>query len=165
MLRRRNQPEPERYIVETVVYRDPLAEQRWQVVQDMLNGIEIEPDDSRLKAFDDPYWTGTGYSQAGSRNERTAQHGSQEEPGYDPLYAPFEEPLRQIEREVELMERLANMDMYDPMAELEAEIDAAFAEANLSMSDISASMRQHIPPHAEILYHSIGYGERNRDNG
>ena len=161
MFRRRNQPEPERYIVETIVYRDRLAEQRWRVVQDMLNGIEIEPDDPRIKAFDDPYWSGTGYSQSGSRDEGTGQYGSQEEPGYDPLYAPFEEPLRQIEREVEIMERLANMDISDYIV---TDIDVSYAEMNSPMSDISATMRQHIPPHAEILYHSIGYGERNRND-
>lgn len=142
--RRQEPPQRGGYIEETIIYYDPLVAQRLEVVQELLDGKDIPPNDPRLEAFRDPFWTGGAY-----------EPPKQEERSYSGNYGkhteadPFNfDPLRDTENPFE----------YDPLAEMQAELDAMFDQYDrmmVSMDDILQGPT--IPPHAQIIYHGVRY--------
>lgn len=169
--RRKKEPQKERYIVTTISYYDPLAAQRLMVIQDMLAGREIEPDDPRMKAFDDPYWAGNG--KYDPQNPDNGIDGGQYGPQkgnyslFSKLQARYEDPFLQMEREIDAMEGMADRLMsYDPIGEMDDAIETMEAGIECLIRQTEEAYRNPvIPPHARLLHYSVGIEERNRQNG
>ena len=169
--RRKKEQPKERYITTTISYYDPLAAQRLMVIQDMLAGREIEPDDPRMKAFEDPYWAGK--ANYDPQNPDNATDGGQYGPqkgNYDPFSEPqarYEDPFLQMESQIDAMEKMADRLMsYDPIREMDDAIETMEAGIECLIRQTEEAYRNPvIPPHARLLHYSVGIEERNRQNG
>lgn len=167
MFRRR--PQPERRIVYTVIYYDPLADQRLQVTRDLLNGKEIDEDDPRLKAFNDPYWTGSDYKPPEQKTSAESSSGN-----YGVRNANYQSPPSDPFRDDPLA--AANVPLYrllgleqDPLEAAQAEMDTLLDEADAMYREAEemyrmaeADLRASIPPHARILFSGYSIEERVR---
>ncbi len=166
---RRDQPQPERRIVYTVIFQDPLATERYRMTQRLLNGEEIDPNYPGWEAFRDPYWTGEGYKPPEeSTPNQSSEYGHKSNYGSLPR-DPFQEPGDPFGAFDVPLYRLLGLDR-DPLEAAQAEMDSWMAEADamyheaeemyrMAEAEMSASI---IPPHAKILYYGI-FGKNYRN--